>query len=531
MPSNLDRQLELLRNSPALLSGISSLQRGLEKESLRVNADGSLALTPHPPALGSPLSHPKITTDYSEALLEFITPVASSIADCLQQLQDIQLYTYHSIKQQGEMLWTSSMPCKLGKADAIPVARYGKSNVGKMKTVYRLGLGHRYGRPMQTISGIHYNFSLSDKFWAKYQQVNADTQSLADFKTEQYFGLMRNFRRYVPLFVYLFGASPALCKSFLNGQQHQLQSLDDCTLYGEFATSLRMGDLGYQSSAQSSLFVCYNSLNDYIHSLRRAITEPHADYQKIGLKDEQGNYKQLNTALLQIENEFYSTIRPKRLTASGEAPVNALARGGVEYIEVRCVDVNPFTPLGIDEESMQFLDVFLLYCLLRESSPLDDKACTAADDNFKLVVNQGRKPDLAINIDGHKTAFRDWADALLKAMQPLAQLLDTLNASGCYQQTLSCQQKKIRNASLTPSAQVLAMMHERQCSYAEFACQQSRQWQAHFLSQPLSEEKVRFFAGLAADSLVQQQTIEAADTLSFDEYLAHFYQQYTVKTS
>lgn len=279
------QRLQSIENNPALLQSLSSLQRGVEKESLRVSAvNGQLAQTPHAQSLGSALTHPKITTDYSEALLEFITPVSTSIAETLQDLNNIHHFTYHQLQAQQEMLWTNSMPCVLGDSNTIPVALYGTSNVGMMKTIYRLGLGHRYGRAMQTISGIHYNFSLIDRFWTKYQQQQKNQQTLCDFKTEQYFNLMRNFRRYVPLFVYLFGASPAVSRSFLQGQPHNLQSMDEDTLYGEYATALRMGGLGYQSDAQNALFVCYNSVDSYIESLRGGITENYPDYEKIGLK-------------------------------------------------------------------------------------------------------------------------------------------------------------------------------------------------------------------------------------------------------
>lgn len=527
MTGSLSQRLQWLQQHPALLGALGGLQRGIEKESLRVNGEGCLAQTGHPTALGSAMTHPKITTDYSEALLEFITPVSTSITDCLQCLHDTHHFSYHRIRDQREMLWAFSMPCKLGGNNDIPVARYGSSNVGTMKTVYRLGLGHRYGRAMQTISGIHYNFSLSDKFWAKYQPLIDGKQPLADFKTDQYFGLMRNFRRLAPLLVYLFGASPALCKSFLQGREQQiLESFDDKTLYREYATSLRMSDLGYQSNAQKALFVCYNSLDNYINTLQRGIVEPHPDYEAIGLKDADGHYQQLNTALLQIENEFYSTIRPKRITASGEAPIRALRRGGVEYIEVRCLDVNPFTATGIDAETMRFLDVFLLYCLLADSPPLKDRECRQVDDNLARVVKDGRKPGLEVVIEDQAVDFRQWASQTVAAMQPLAELLDSLNAGQCYQQSLTAQQRKIDNPDLTPSAQILAAMREQSLSFAEFARRQSAKWQSHFLSQPLSDDTRQLYEELAADSLAQQQTIEAADNMSFDDYLAGFYQQY-----
>lgn len=525
MPATFVQKLNTVRHNPALLKSLAGLQRGIEKESLRIDETGLLSQKPHPQSLGSALCHPKITTDYSEALLEFITPVFASIDDCLQSLHDIHHFTYHQLQQQQELLWTCSMPCQLGKSEDIPLAQYGSSNVAKMKTIYRRGLGFRYGRIMQTISGIHYNFSLSDKFWANYQQQQKNTDALHQFKTEQYFGLIRNFRRYVPLLVYLFGASPALCRSFVKNAAHNLEALDEHSFYRPFATSLRMGDLGYQSSAQQALFVCYNSLENYIDSLRKAITVPHADYEAIGLKDADGEYQQLNTALLQIENEFYSTIRPKRVAASGEAPINALARGGVEYIEVRCMDVNPFSAVGIDSDAVHFLDLFLLFCLFNDSPQFEDWECEQNDINLKRVVNDGRNPVLTLTLNGEEKPFNEWGNSLLDAMLPLADVLDSLHATKSYRESLTLQREKMQNSSKTPSAIMLEELQQGK-TFAQFGLQQSRHWQDYFLQQPMPTGLQRRFATMTADSLAQQATIEAADDTDFSTYLAKFYAQY-----
>lgn len=526
MAGILSKRLYGLKNSPALLHSLSSVQRGIEKESLRVSPSSELAQSLHPETLGSALTHPKITTDYSEALLEFITPISTSITETLQCLEEIHHYTYQQLDQQQETLWANSMPCILGQADSIPVALYGNSNVGKMKTIYRVGLGYRYGRPMQTISGIHYNFSLPDPFWLPYSELLDNSEDINQFKTKQYFSLMRNFRRYAPLLVYLFGASPILDKSFVQNQSHQLEQFDQDSFYLPYATSLRMGDLGYQSNAQSALFVCYNNLEQYIHTLRKGITKPYPDYEAIGVKGANGEYQQLNTALLQIENEFYSTIRPKRVAASGEAPINALKRGGVEYIEVRCMDVNPFDAVGISAETMRFLDTFLLYCLLEDSPVLLPEACLQTSKNLRAVVNQGRQPDLQLEIDGQSITFTDWANNLLHAMRPIAELLDELTGEQLYSSSWQTQQGKVNNAELTPSAQVLQALQKNKLSYKQFAMQQSQHWHQHFVSKKLPTATRQYFSELAKHSLAQQSSIEQTDAMSFDDYLANYYQQY-----
>ena len=167
------------------------------------------------------------------------------------------------------------MPCNLPDENAIPIARYGHSNVGRAKTVYRTGLSHRYGRRMQMISGIHYNFSLPEAAWP--------LPGLGD-ASEAYFALIRNFRRHAWLLLYLFGASPAVCASFVEGRAHELRELAPGTLYLPHATSLRMGRLGYLSEAQDSLAVSYNDLASYTASLYDALTKPHPAYEAIGIR-------------------------------------------------------------------------------------------------------------------------------------------------------------------------------------------------------------------------------------------------------
>ena len=304
------------------------MRRGIEKESLRALPDGTLALTPHPAALGSALTHPHITTDFSESQLELITGVHADVEACLEELTQIHQFVYR-VPIGDEMLWVASMPCGLPADETIPIGRYGTSNVGRAKSVYRMGLGHRYGRRMQTISGIHYNWSMPG------------------VGNDDYFALIRNFRRHSFLLLYLFGASPAVCSSFVAGREHELQPLNEHTLYMPHGTSLRMGRLGYQSDAQASLAVSYNGLESYAASLQDALTQPYPPYEAIGIRNPGGEYNQLATSLLQIENEFYGTIRPKRVIFPGERPLHALRERGVEYVEVRCMDLDPFVPVGI----------------------------------------------------------------------------------------------------------------------------------------------------------------------------------------
>jgi glutamate--cysteine ligase len=525
LSSQFKQQLQALA-APDSLALVGNIQRGIEKESLRITPDGRLSQAPHPAGLGSPLTHKSITTDFSEALLEFITPVSVDIEQSLQVLEDIHRFVYREIGE--EILWAASMPCIVAGDQGIPVARYGSSNVARMKTAYRYGLGHRYGRSMQAIAGVHYNFSMPDAYWEKTWRDADRPGELRDYISKRYLDLIRNFKRYSWLLIYLFGASPAVCASFLKGRDdHGLLPFDDQerSLYLPHSTSLRMGDLGYSSTAQKNLNVCYNSLENYVDTLHAAILQPHPAYRDIP-SGENGDYQQLNDSLLQIENEFYSPVRPKRVTASGETPLNALVRAGIEYIEVRCVDVSPFSPLGLDAPQIRFMDTFLLYCLLRESPTCDDGEQREQAENLAQVVNRGREPGLVLREDGSPISLARWGQRILEELAPVAELLDTAHGGSQYAEALADQQAKIADPENTPSARILREMRERDLPFFRLAMSYSEQWAEHFTDVPLAADVAEEFERESLRSLQAQRDIEAADDISFAQYLGNFFSQY-----
>ena len=511
----MDSAIRALRGRDEL----ARLRRGIEKESLRVTPSGSLSQMPHPEGLGSALTHPHITTDFSEAQPELITGVHESAQACLQELEDIHRFVYRHL--EDELLWTTSMPCILGNDADIPVGRYGTSNVGMSKTVYRLGLGHRYGRLMQTISGIHYNFSIADPLWPVIASIRGEEYDDTT-ATRAYFDLIRNFRRHSWLLIYLFGASPAVCKSFVKGNSHNLEVLDEGSLYLPNATSLRMGRLGYQSSAQSSLHVSYNGLADYSATMQEALTKPYPPYERIGLKDADGEYQQLNTALLQIENEFYGTIRPKRRTLPGERPIEALHARGVEYVEVRCLDVNPFLRVGIDANAMRFVDVFLLSCLLTESPPDSPEESARMQRNQLAIVERGRDPDLQLDCGDTSISRTQWAGEILDRCAAVAVLIDEVAGDDLATYAVELQRQKIASPALTPSARVLASMRMQRVPFFRFAMNQSAAHKGYFDEHRLRASRREHFEQLSRQSIEDQRKIEASDSQSFDAYLAGF---------
>ncbi len=502
-------------------NALTRLNRGIEKESLRVTPDGYLSQRPHPETWGSALTNSYLTTDYSEALPELITPVSKDPAAPRRWLNDIHQFMYQDM--DGEVLWAGSMPCIMTKEDEVPLADYGSSNVGQMKHVYRRGLGYRYGRYMQTIAGVHYNFSLPDDFWPAYQNYKNTNEDLSSFISKEYLGLIRNYLRYCWVLPYFFGASPAICKSFMKGRAGSLlEDYSDCTLMGKHATSLRMSDLGYQNNAQSKFTICHNDINDYIDALEQAIRTPDEFYQELGVKVD-GEYRQLNANLLQIENEYYAKIRPKRVIHSGERPTLALKRGGVEYIEVRSLDLNPFDPVGISQYQIDFLDVFLLFCLLQESKDLSQRENAENDENFKRVVNFGRKPDLHLLMHNRSVSLKEVAKNIVNEMLPVAELLNDANQTKAYTEALDKIKPMIDDPEATLSGQFMQQLKATDKGYYNFVYQLSDGYKKEFLKQPINQINRHLFAEEATASMQKQKEIEANDIMTFEQYLENYF--------
>lgn len=499
---------------------LQGIARGIEKESLRIRPNGHLAQTPHPKLFGSALTHPYITTDYSEALLEFITPVYTDPQAPLEFLTDIHRFIYETL--DDEKLWVNSMPCIMGDEESIPIAQYGSSNSGRMKTIYRHGLWHRYGRLMQTIAGIHYNFSFPNNFWELYQDQQKHVGPLQDFIDIGYFNLIRNFQRYNWLPIYLFGASPAVCASFLRHRKHDLERTASHTLFKPYATSLRMSDLGYQNNAQAGLIICYNQLDTYVETLNRAIRTPHSDYEKLGVLAD-GQYKQLNSNILQIENEYYGSVRPKRTTQRGERPTQALKRRGVEYVEMRCVDLNPFQPIGIDRTQMNFLDLFGLYCLLLDSPQFTHEEQQQIKHNLNTVVLEGRRTDAPLTINEQTQSIKQWGIQLCEEMESIAALLNETYQTDQYTHSLQIQKDKFLEPDATPSAQILNQITNNQTSFYHFAMDRALEHESYFKSKPLDDTTRKQFQLWAKESHEQQERLEAADFISFEKYLENYF--------
>ena len=481
-------------------------------------------MTPHPTSLGAALTHPDITTDYSEALMEFITPPLPNVGAALDYLADLQAYVYPRL--DNEILWSTSMPCVLAGDESIPIAHYGTSNAGRMKHVYRVGLGHRYGHVMQVIAGVHFNWSMNEDLWPALQRIDAHGGSLRDYRDRMYMGQVRNLQRYGWLIPYLFGASPAVCKSFFVGKTTNLPSFDEGTYYAPHATSLRMGDIGYQNSREEGLGIkaCYDDVHSYADSLLRATMTPAEAWQVIGVEVD-GEYRQLSANILQIENEYYSTVRPKQVLQWLEKPSLALKKRGIRYIELRSLDVNAYHPLGLDETQGRFLEVFLLFCMLADSPSIDACERHEIDRNLLDVAHRGREPRLTLEHRGVRLPMRAWAVEILESMLPICEVLDSVEGGAWFEDALDDQMAKVRAPDRTPSARMLAEMRDRGEGFYHFARRLSQQHHRYFIERQLSAGRVAELDARGTASLAEQQRLEAEPQQPFGEFLADYFAQ------
>ena len=490
--------------------------RGIEKECLRVTPEGHLAATEHPPALGSALTHPYITTDYSEALLELVTPPRVGIESALSFLDE--LHAFICRRTANELLWPSSMPCIVGADESVPIAQYGPSNEGMLRSIYRSGLGFRYGRSMQAIAGIHLNFSLPAEFWPKFHAARRSGQSLQEFKSESLMGLVRNYRRLGWLVTFLFGASPVFCKSFRPHGHPRLESLSAGSWFAPHSTSLRMSDMGYRNSTQARLSVSVNSLAQYLQELATALTTPEPNYEAIGVK-RNGEYRQLSANILQLENEYYSSIRPKPASKQPRL-ITALATAGVEYVEVRTLDLNPFAPSGVNEQQARLIELLLIRCLLLPSPPIADSEQAEIDQRELTVAWEGRKPELKLTRDGREIGLQDWAAELLDELAVIAHAFGS--SHGGYRSAVESAREAVANPNRTLSAQVLAALADGKREFFDWALALARQQKAHFVAAEIAAGKLAEFDRLAVESLASAASMAAADEPDFEVFLAEF---------
>lgn len=490
-----------------------------------MTSDGIISQKDHPRALGSALTHPSVTTDYSEALIEFVTGPHDCVAGVVQELDELHRWVYS--KLDDELFWVTSMPCILAGEGSIRIAEYGQSNQGMMKTVYRRGLGVRYGRMMQVIAGVHFNYSFSDPMLHKLHELFGQGQEYDSFKSESYMGMLRNLLRVGWIVPYLFGASPAICESFLEGEPTTLEYFGHGTYYEAFATSLRMGDIGYQNSreGETGVDINFGSVAGYANSLDAAINTPYPCYAALGVTTDD-EFQQLNANRLQIENEYYCTVRPKTLLNGLEKPVRAMQARGIDYIELRSVDVNPFEPLGVSEQQLYFLEALMVYAMLLPSPGFANGEKAQIAENLSLVAHCGRDPDLELSRGEGKAGLRQWTTEVLESLREICRWLDNKSPSGRdYSDALDRQVAKNSNPVELPSSKLMALLKAYDESFHQFAIRKANKVAEHFESRPLPEGRQAYFDDLAKRSISEQSELEASTQQPFNEFLAAYFSQ------
>ena len=490
---------------------VSKGLKGLEKESLRITQSGSISKLPHPNKWGSALTNPHITTDYSEALPEFITPAFEDTYKTLNFLKDIHTFALNTIPQD-EILWNNSMPCRINDDKDIPIAKYGKSNAGRMRHIYRLGLDYRYGRRMQAIAGIHFNYSLPVHFWEFGKELFPATKnnSVKLRRNFIYLSIARNYLRFGWLILLLFGSSPACCKSYLPQRSSRFKSVLENSLVAPYGTSLRMSDVGYKNKNQSHLKINLNSLDHYIDALIAAMKTPYPEYEAIGIYEDNKQI-QLSANLLQIENEYYSSIRPKGIALEGQRPSVSLQKNGIDYIEMRGLDVNPFNPFGIDKDCLFFCEIFLIFCLLENSPSISDAELEILEYNDLSVALRGRQPNLKLikNVDRKKICIMDWAAYLLSKMIPIGEALDNSYQTNQYSLALKSQMSLLKNPDLLPSARFHQMLIDSNQEYQDFNFGLANQHAKQIVKDYLAPSKVSYFESINSQSREKQNKLEA----------------------
>lgn len=512
---DVSEALSWLEKHHTILQGI---QRGIERETLRIHPDGTLSKTPFPNDIGAALTHSWITTDFAESMLEFITPVNHNIDYMMTFLRD--LHRYASVNIGDELMWPLSMPCFVSKEEDIVLAQYGSSNEGKLKTLYREGLKNRYGAMMQTISGVHYNFSLPISFWQARDGVKNSDEG-KDVISEGYFRLIRNYYRFGWVIPFLFGASPSMCSSFIKDpvKAKEFEKMTEGRGYLPYATSLRMSDLGYTNDAQRSLGITFNHLDTYVEGLKRATQTKSETFSKLGVQVD-GEYRQLNDHILQIENEFYAPIRPKRVTRAGELPSDALLRGGIEYIEVRALDVNPFSPIGITEEQVRFIDIFLIWCALADAPEMSAAELECAKQNWNRVIMEGRKPDQTISFgcDSYREPLSKVGHALFDDLLRVADVLDRSEKGPQYRDVCQRLRTTFDEPELTLSGRTLQAISDLGTS--GFGLALAKQYKQQLVSEPLQLLTEHDFSKQRNLSFAKQSKKETEQIESFEDYLA-----------
>lgn len=499
-------------------------RRGIEKEGLRYTSTDHLSKRTHPVTLGSPLTHATITTDYAESLMELVTPAFRNRRDALTYLR----YLHRVVAvDSDEYILNGSMPARIDDPEAVEIGWYGESSGGQMRRLYRKGLALRYGKAMQLIAGIHFNYSLCPDVFRNYAEIVGEPFS-QPFINTSYMNLVRNIRIHGWMIPYLFGHSPAVDSSFFHGEPHRLEALDDSTLYLPYATSLRMSDTGY--SNKTPWPVTANNLEGYVHDLRGAVFAPSKEYGALGLYAADGSRQQISGNVMQIENEYYGVARPKQIGVDGETTLAGLASRGIAYVELRTLDINCFDWAGISQRQLDFLELFMLYCLFHKAPMLDETQEAECRVNLAEVGGRGRDPQLRLQHFGVTRSVEEWGSEVLTAMRPIAEAMDVEKHRPHYMSIVERMEGMVRNPDLTPSARIIRCLRgeegEAPMSWHRFITDLSRRHMEKSRRVGITPvEQAKVTADAVASWEKEEALVKASKDVPFEAYLKDYFAQ------
>jgi len=488
---------------------------GFEKESIRI-INSKIAQSPHPVSLGSALCNQYITTDFSEAQLELVTPPFQERKKALNFLNDI--HHFISCNLEDDILWPFSMPPSINSDKDIPIANYGSSNLGLFKRAYRKGLSHRYGRMMQAISGVHYNYSVPDIIWQSpiFENINISSKGA---RSTAYLNMLRNVFRFNWLILYLFGASPIVTKNFITKNSQSLTQIDNSTFYLPYATSLRMSDFGYCNARRNKFQISMNSLQEYISDLRKATSTPFNEF--LAIDKANTKHEQINGNQLQIDDEYYAAARAKSKIISHQTTTSKLETSGIDFIELRSLDLNPYSRIGIDEETVFFVETLLIYCFTKQSPYFTDQEIRNISHNDSLVAKNGRKPNLCLLNNGKKTSLKEWGQQILDDLLPIAAALDSDKQQYTY--AVNNNMKRINDPNLTLSGRFLDDILSKNMSFIDFGNSIGEANKSDFLNtKKTKNNNWELIAKESLASLNQQKILESNETESFEAFIQHY---------
>ena len=443
---NLDKGLLKIIKDESLEDYFIKANFGLEKENVRVTESGNLALTPHPKAFGDREKNAYIKTDFSESQLEMVTPVCNTLEEVYSFICNLNKVVSLEIMKNGEFLWPQSNPPILPREEEIPIAKLSN----REDELYRENLSYKYGKKKQVISGIHYNFSFKEEFIKLlYKELKVE-KDFREFKDDIYLRMARNFQKYHWLLIYLTGASPVFHESYIEEIKEEGEKLGEDSYYIKDDTSLRNSSYGYKN--KKDYYVSYNSIEEYASDIKNLV------------KDKE----------IQSIKEYYNPIRLKSL--GSEDMLESLLHKGIDYLEVRLLDLDPLSIQGVSKETLYLVHLFMIYTLLKENKEITYKDQEEFFKNHDMVALKGRNEDAVIHENGVPVLLKDKGREILSEMDEIVEILFSNNEE--FKNVIKRALEKINNPHDTISEKLIKDIKEE--GYINFHMRLAKEYLNNF---------------------------------------------------